>query len=342
MSIDRTILRRLEPVSGLSPQRLGELAGMCRSEIYPMGTDVMALPGIAGQLIYLLSGELKIVLLDGSMRLLVGACDMALWPIGYKTVLPQKSKAITEISLLRIDFETLDVMMTWDELTNKNPADSSLTLAATEKLDTQRLMASSLSRFPAAHIHELFECFERQLVRRGQVIVREGETGDAYYFIESGSCSVNKHVGGVELEVAELKSGDVFGEEALLADAPRNATVSMQTDGVLLRLSKPDFDRLMRAPFLHNISYQEASERVAAGKARWLDVRYPAEFSLDGLLGALNFPLNELRQALGLLDQSLDYVVYCQSGRRSSAAAFLLSQNGFSSYWLEGGLPHHE
>lgn len=123
MSIDRTVLRRLEPVSGLSPMRLGELAGMCRSQVYLIGTDVMALPRVAGQLIDLLSGELKIVLLDGSMRLLVGACDMTLWPTGYKTVLPQKSKAITES------------------------------------------------------------------------------------FMESGSCSVNKHVGGVALEVSGCREG---------------------------------------------------------------------------------------------------------------------------------------
>lgn len=338
MLIDRASLRRLEPIGGLSPQRLGELAGMCQSESYPIGTNVMGLPEIAGKLIYLLAGELKIVLLDGSMRLLVGGCDAANWPIGYKTVLPVSSKAITEIKLLRIDFETLDILMTWDELTSKKPAVSELPAPNAEIFDTRQLLASSLSRLPAAHIQELFECFQPQPVRHGQVIVREGDSGSDYFFIESGRCAVRRHVGGVDIEVAELKSGDVFGEEALLSAAPRNATVSMLSDGVLLKLSKPDFDRLMRAPLLQSISRDEAEQRVEVGRARWLDVRYPAEFSFDGLPGALNLPLNELRSAIGLLDRSFDYIVYCQSGRRSSAAAFLLSQQGISAFWLEGGV----
>jgi rhodanese-related sulfurtransferase len=56
------------------------------------------------------------------------------------------------------------------------------------------------------------------------------------------------------------------------------------------------------------------------------------------LPGAVNVPLSEIRNAIGLLDREREYVVYCQSGRRSSAAAFLLSQRGYRASWLEDGL----
>jgi rhodanese-related sulfurtransferase len=56
------------------------------------------------------------------------------------------------------------------------------------------------------------------------------------------------------------------------------------------------------------------------------------------LAGAMNIPLNELRDALPSLRNDREYMVYCQTGRRSSAAAFLLSQRGFSASLLEGGL----
>jgi len=78
--------------------------------------------------------------------------------------------------------------------------------------------------------------------------------------------------------------------------------------------------------------------RVAAGGACWLDVRYAAEFVEDGLPGAINVPLNEIRSAFEVLDPGREYIAYCRRGRRSSAAAFLLAQHGFRAVWLEGGL----
>jgi CRP-like cAMP-binding protein len=52
-------------------------------------------------------------------------------------------------------------------------------------------------------------------------------------------------VAGSSVQLAELKEGDAFGEEALVADTVRNATVVMKTDGMLLRLSKQDFNELL-------------------------------------------------------------------------------------------------
>jgi rhodanese-related sulfurtransferase len=139
------------------------------------------------------------------------------------------------------------------------------------------------------------------------------------------------------MPLAELKSGDAFGEEALVSEAKRNATVVMTTEGELLRLSRRDFDELLKQPLLQRISYPQARERVARG-ALWLDVRYPSEYQYDKLPGAINIPLAEIRNAARVLDKGREYVVYCQSGRRSAAAAFLLAQRGFRAFVLDGGL----
>ena len=139
------------------------------------------------------------------------------------------------------------------------------------------------------------------------------------------------------MAVAELRSGDAFGEEALVSEVRRNATVTMLTDGELLRLSKQDFTHLLAEPLLHRLSWAEARERVARG-ALWLDVRYPSEYHHDRLPGAINVPLSEVRNSFTVLDSEAEYVVYCQSGRRSSAAAFLFAQRGFKVWLLEGGL----
>jgi rhodanese-related sulfurtransferase len=169
------------------------------------------------------------------------------------------------------------------------------------------------------------------------VIVKQGAEGDYYYLVESGRCEVSREIGGATVNLAEIKSGDAFGEEALVSGARRNATVTMKSNGVLLRLTSADFADLLKQPLLHRVDYAEAQRLVAEG-ARWLDVRYPSEYQYDRLEGAVNVPLSEIRNAFGLLDSSNPYVVYCQTGTRSSAAAFLLAQRGYRASLLERGL----
>ena len=70
---------------------------------------------------------------------------------------------------------------------------------------------------------------------------------------------MTRKVGGVEMPLAELKAGDAFGEEALIVEGVRNATVTMKSDGVLLRLNKEDFIELLREPLLRRLSWQQAN-----------------------------------------------------------------------------------
>ena len=70
--------------------------------------------------------------------------------------------------------------------------------------------------------------------------------------------------------LAELKQGRAFGEDALISEAKRNATVTMKTDGRLLRLNKTDFIELLKAPLITQVDMEEAQQKVAEG-AVWID-----------------------------------------------------------------------
>jgi len=107
---------------------------------------------------------------------------------------------------------------------------------------------------------------------------------------------------------AELKAGDAFGEEALLSDNKRNATVTMKTDGTLLRLNKTDFIELLKAPLINQIAMSKAKQKIKAG-AVWLNVRFSTEYKFDHLPNALNTPLNEIRDLIKTLDKNKLYIV---------------------------------
>jgi CRP-like cAMP-binding protein len=336
------ILRRFEPISALSTSRLNELVGLCSIEKVGQGFDPFRLRGTQGQSVYLLAGELELAFADGSSSVFVGGHTASAWPLAKRRPAIVHAKAISDLELLRIDDEVLDIMMTWDELTGQieSPEKNAEPLLKTKTSSVFHLLHlahGALSRLPPANIDELLRRLDRIDLAAGEVVLHEGDIGDYYYIVESGCCEVQRKLNGGDVLLAELSAGDAFGEEALVADNKRNATVRMKTDGVLLRLSKQNFIELLREPLLKKVSWHEAEQRIAAG-ALWLDVRYPSEYKNDALPGAVNLPLQEIRQALEQLEPEREYIVYCQSGRRSSAAAFLLAQRGYRAFWLTDGL----
>jgi rhodanese-related sulfurtransferase len=341
--VDLERLARLAPLAALAPGRLAEVGAVARVQAAPRGSDPLAAHAGSPHTIFLLRGEILLVFAGGGSLVVVGGSGDGQHPLNRRPVKVARSLAITEVELLLVDDDALDLAVTWDEAASSGSAGAAGAAARGEAgpagnaFSLANLRHGLFARLPAAHIEALLARFERVPYRRGAVVIHEGEEGDWFYLIESGKCRVERTVGGVTMEVAELKSGDAFGEEALVSDAKRNATVTLLTDGSLLRLAKADFRQLLAEPLLRRLDWAAATARVAQG-AQWLDVRYPSEFLHDRLPGAINVPLGEVRNSFAVLDAETEYVVYCQTGRRSSAAAFLFAQRGFKVWLLDGGL----
>ncbi len=79
----------------------------------------------------------------------------------------------------------------------------------------------------------------------GEVVFREGSTGDDLYIVLRGSVVVEKGHGEAARELARMGPGDFFGEMALFDDEPRSATCRAETETTLLRLDRSRFHSLM-------------------------------------------------------------------------------------------------
>jgi len=75
----------------------------------------------------------------------------------------------------------------------------------------------------------------------GRILVSEGSTGSEFFVIIDGTATVSRH----GRKVASLSPGDAFGELALLDKAPRNATVTAQTEMELVVLGQREFGGLI-------------------------------------------------------------------------------------------------
>jgi rhodanese-related sulfurtransferase len=349
---DQSLLDYLEPIAKLSAGRKKELSALCFIEKVNKGTDPMRMNVVkAAQAIYLVKGDLELRYDGNKKAILHSGTQASRHPISVDTKVIE-TIAMTDIEILRIDMDLLDIMMTWDQLSNSANLAKDAQVSTSEKpvrstadwmQDTDVFSAFNLqngvfSRLPAANVEEMFKRMTSIPVTTGQVIIQQGGVGDYYYLIQSGSALVSRVVDVSQPPVilAELNEGAAFGEEALVSGIKRNATVTMKTDGELLRLNKKDFVELLKEPLISQINMTEAKAKIASG-AIWVDVRLPSEYIHDRIKQAINIPLNEVRQLASALDKNKEYILYCQTGRRSSVAAFLLIQSGYKAMLLEGG-----
>ncbi len=137
----------------------------------------------------------------------------------------------------------------------------------TEALD-EILQRSSFFRFlPEDHYERLRALLREERFAFGDVIVKQGDEADALYVLTSGRARVVRDGNdGGEMALASLRPGDEFGEQALLGDGTRNATVRCSTEVEVLRLDRKDFLPLLaQYPELRNSFDLTARHRTLHG-----------------------------------------------------------------------------
>ena len=335
------LLKTLAPLDGLKRDNIAALAKKVTVRKMSAGRTLFKEGDTDRRTIWLVSGMLEISENGRTVAMIRGGTREARTPLYPQLPRRVTARATEEISYLSIDSELLDVMITWDQTGTYEVSELQSQLEGTDGDDwmTTLLQTKAFHRIPPANIQAIFMRLERVPCKTGEVVIKQGDEGDFFYVIVSGKCIVTRETplnrDGIKL--AELGVGDTFGEEALIAEAKRNATVTMLTDGVLMRLNKQDFRALMNEPLLQWVSNDQAREIIAKG-GRWLDVRLPSEHQNLSIDGSLNIPLYFIRLKLSALDRNIPYIVYCDTGRRSSAAAYILVERGFDAYVLTGGL----
>lgn len=233
-----------------------------------------------------------------------------------------------------VDAEKRDELVSWQDF-------ASLVQTSNKFSPTHlhALKSKSLSNLPLERVFNVLDAMEIVEVEAGQEIMKQGETGNYFYIVDSGVAEVWQRglYDDVEKHVATLHQGDQFGEEALITGGTRTATVKMQTAGRLLAIEKDVFASHIASPFIEEVEADVAKSMLDGGH-QLIDVRYEEEHEESHIPGARLIPLHELRQRFDELNPAGNYLIYCRSGRRSAVATMLLRQRNIKAFSLKGGL----
>jgi CRP-like cAMP-binding protein len=337
------LLRSFSPLDGLKSENLHALARKTALHSLSAGRLLFKEGDTDKRTYYLVSGVLELLHENRSVLILRGGSPEARHPIAPGNPRRYTARVVSDrMDYVAMDSEVLDMMLTWDQ-TGSYEVNELRGVGeegpSSDDWMTNLLQTKAFHKIPPANIQAIFMRMQRIEYRAGEVIIKQGDEGDFFYVVVKGRCAVTREtpLNREGIKLAELGIGDTFGEEALISDAKRNASVTMATDGTLMRLAKQDFRTLLNEPMLEWVDMDEARTLVAGG-ARWLDVRLPSEFENYRLEGALNLPLYFIRLKLKTLERDTHYIVCCDTGRRSSAGCYILSERGFRASVLKGGL----
>jgi CRP-like cAMP-binding protein len=161
---------------------------------------------------------------------------------------------------------------------------------------------------PNEDLERLSASTEPLALDAGAVLIEEGAAGDAAYVVIDGEFEVVKKSGTQDIVIAVREGGEVFGEMALLDQAPRTATVRATRDSHVLKIRGDAFhEMLAHSPTAAMAILQTVSKRLRQNEAL---LRQSEKMAALGTLSAglaheLNNPAAAVRRSAGQLREAV-------------------------------------
>lgn len=334
---DADLLRKYEDFSAFSAQDIEKLRRNAGIMNFKKGKSLYRTSD-KNNLIYFVSGEVEVKTKTNSFFI-----NAASDPLHLRKAMNTGDDIISIVTTRHSSILFVDKNAFYSSLSLQNMGEyrvEDLTDAAANDAEfdwSEALLSSKLFfRIPPTAIQKLFSAFKSKKIARNVRVVSEGERGDEFYVLKKGTATVScRNAHGQNVDVALLKPGNYFGEEALVGDTIRNASITMCTDGELMCLSKDDFIELLQLPVLKSVSPVHIDAwRNERKNVVLIDVRLPIEFRHMKVNDGVNIPLQDIRKRIPELDTDTYYVMMCDSGKRSRLGAYLLNQAGLNAFVL--------
>jgi len=302
-------LKQLEPFSSLDQELLNTVARHARIIELPPGRRIQSPGRVLNGRYYLLQGRLKI--LQSGRLVRPSRQPLRLTSGGVIT--------LSAARLLHVDIGPVSFLFTE---TDANSLPVACTLSDPDGWQQRFLRSHMLAPLPVLCWQQILRALSPRQYLTGETVLVEGETGSECFILAAGRATVGR--GGATL--CNLLPGDFFGEDALLAGAPRNATVTMASTGTVMALGQQHFQRWL-ADVLISANPDSAAARTPGQLTQDQRTRDRELHHNQQIRHVEVAELENLRDRLSALDACCRYRL---SGPRRVAtlAVFLLRQRG--------------
>ena len=337
--IDRKVLKTLEPLNRLNPILLDELAAKSIIEEVPADRIICRHGDTDSRQIYLLSGQIEVATAGETKSKIIKSKSPLKTPLAEGSPRLVTLKTKTASTLLYIDADLLELLMSDEPQLTTSYEVNEIDSDDSDDWMLTFLQSPAFLKLPTENIQKLLTHMEEIPVKKDQIVISQGANDDNYYIIKSGTCNVHRkpYDTAANVLLAVLPTGSGFGEEALISNGSRNATITMREDGTLMRLKKQDFLSLLINPLISYSEHTEIQNKLNQGSVI-IDVRSELQSKQSPLTDAVNIPLSMLRIEFDNLNADREYLLACSDGSQSAAAAFLMIQNGFKCSVLKNGI----
>lgn len=329
------------PLQGIPEQHLTYLLNRVQSRFLFKGANFQAKYSGYEYYFYLYSGEV-LVRCKGQPEQRVRATENLL-PLAYQCYQPVEISALTDSEIMMFPSLELKKQLCWSQMAEFQRVQIAGDPTRDEDAEWINFILDSnlFFKVPPTNVSQIFSKLTPRVVSNGDVIVRQGEIGNACFFIKEGRAEVEvtDPTTGVTKVVAEIGPGRCFGEDALVNKTQRNATVSMIENGVLMRLSKDDFLPLLKKDQATTVDLDYLLAKIGQDpKCVIIDVRTVPEYQFGHLETSVNIALDILPLHLPRLNKEFEYILYSDACFRSNAGAVALNKLGYNASAFEGGL----
>ena len=337
----RKLIDQFTPLNKISIKYHSEILSSMTVESFPSGKIIFK----KGQnnrnpkiLHFLISGEVEIRE-SFDRRYPIAVNEKVNPPL--ETHLPKSGsvRALEDCQVLVVNNLLLDQLLSYEQdYTVHDLNDGELSLSGDtliddnfhEDWDNVFLRSHLSTNLPNTVIHQVISQLEDIEVSAGDRIVKAKSSGDYFYIVKNGTAVVETTSNGPFKGVKfPIDVGQYFGDEALVAGTPRNADVTMETDGILGRLDIEKFNTLIKPHLVPIFDEQIAN---ASNDIKMLDVRFSAEYQQGHVDGSHNIPICYLRQQMTVMKPDSLYVIAPANDRRAELATYIMRQAGYKAY----------
>lgn len=346
MEVTAEHLRDLVPMSTLDDAgreqvlKYAEALSLKRNhQLYPIESD-------DGFVYYLLEGKVAMADRQGREAQLSADTKQARYAFGTLKPRPANARIVSNAAtVLRFNYDELEEVIQQTRAANNGHSEllsedgnngfSVEEWAADSNMgsdDTWFLAQLAIKIFPRLSnefLKTLLQRMELLHLKAEDMLIDTDVAAEYYYILREGFCRVC-HYGYL---LGMMEPMETIGEYELITGNNHQNRIEMITDGMVMRLSKKDFDELLKPRFVTPLNYRETKQKLKEGGII-LDLRDEDKYKGQRLVRSINVPLIALKNQLPRLDTNKTYILFSDTKEEGAVGAFTMAQKGYNAFYL--------